>query len=78
MHYASRSVVYGMQRSMLLALRFVVVVQSSRSGLHSAAIGLSPACSHFLTVKDAHIDGCLVADRLPLWSKVARCISDGI
>ena len=31
-----------------------------------------------LGVKDAHIDGCMVADQLPLWSTVARCISDGM
>ena len=75
---ASSTVVYGLQWSMSLTLRIVVVVRSSRSGLHSAAIGLSPACSHLLTVKDAHIDGCMVADQLPLWSTVARCISDGV
>ena len=61
-----------------MTLRIVVVVRSSRSGLHSAAIGLSPASSHHLAVKDAHIDGCMVADQLPLWSTVARCISDGM
>ena len=31
-----------------MALRIVVVVRSSRSGLLSAAIGLSPASSHLL------------------------------
>ena len=32
-----------------------------------------------LAIKDAHIDGCPVADPLQmLWSTVARCVSDGI
>ena len=62
---ASSAVVYGLQWSMSLTLRIVVVVRSSRSGLHSAAIGLSPARSHLLAVKDAPIDGCMVADQLP-------------
>ena len=62
---ASSSVVYGMQWSMSLALRIVVAVRSSWSGLHSATIGLSPACSHLLKVKNAHIE---VA-----WSPTSTC-----
>ena len=79
MHYASRSVVYGMQWSMSPALRFrrgcmVIKVWPSFCGYWSEPRELAS-----LGVKDAHIDGCLVADPLLLlWSTVARCISDGV
>ena len=77
MHYASRSVVCGMQWCMSPALRFVVVVRSSWPSF--CGYWSEPRELASLGVKDAHIDGCLVADPLLLlWSTVARCVSDGV